>query len=151
MQQQTNQLSDFEEQAGYLPASKGIRLANMIIDSVVCSLVTYAVLYLLFPEPGISGFEEQLDNNMLTEWGVSYFVYFIYYIVAEFALKGRTVGKLVTSTKAVTVNGEPFTLRHAALRSLVRLIPIEAFSYLGKNPSGWHDTWTKTRVVSLQK
>jgi len=34
-------------------------------------------------------------------------------------------------------------------RTAIRCIPFEPFSFLGSDPEGWHDNWSKTRVVPV--
>jgi uncharacterized RDD family membrane protein YckC len=58
---------------------------------------------------------------------------------------GRTLGKLITGSKAVREDGTSLTWKDACLRSLSRMVPFEPFSALGGAP--WHDRWTKTTVV----
>jgi len=74
---------------------------------------------------------------------------FFYYTCFE-GLLGRTLGQLITGTKVVTTSGTPLTFRRVLLRSLVRLVPLDALSFFNTNAdSGWHDRWAGTRVVDL--
>ena len=59
----------------------------------------------------------------------------------------RTPAKFVTRTKVVTVDFGPPTLAHIFLRSVFRLIPFEAISFMECNPVGWHDRFSNTRVI----
>ena len=71
-----------------------------------------------------------------------------YYIIMEYVFKGKTFGKLLTKTRAVTEYGERMDLGTIMVRSLCRLIPFEAFSFLGEEGTkGWHDTISKTKVI----
>lgn len=71
--------------------------------------------------------------------------YFAYFFLLEGAI-GRTLGKLLMSTKVLRLDGSPIDWNDAVLRSLSRLVPFEPLSY--KDGSFWHDRWTGTRVVS---
>ncbi|MFN7120071.1 MAG: RDD family protein, partial [Saprospiraceae bacterium] len=74
-----------------------------------------------------------------------------YYILAEYLSKGKTLGKLVTGTRAVTLTGETPTLNQIIGRSFARVIPFEPFSYLGDSPNGWHDQLSETIVIDEAK
>lgn len=62
------------------------------------------------------------------------------------ALIKTTPAKILTGAKVVMIGGNDINLKAALLRSLVRLIPLEPFSFL-QDRSGWHDEWSKTQVV----
>jgi uncharacterized RDD family membrane protein YckC len=72
-----------------------------------------------------------------------------YYLVMEAAF-GRTIGKLATGTRVVTVEGGAASFGQILGRTLCRLIPFEAFSFLTENAVGWHDSIPKTRVVKIR-
>jgi uncharacterized RDD family membrane protein YckC len=59
--------------------------------------------------------------------------------------KGRSLGKMVTSTTAVKRDLTPINWKDASVRSLIRLIPIEPLSGLEGSP--WHDSLSKTIVI----
>jgi len=65
----------------------------------------------------------------------------------EAATGGKTLGKLITGTRAVNDDGSRISAKTAFLRYLVRLVPFEAFSALGNPSYPWHDRWTKTLVI----
>ncbi len=69
----------------------------------------------------------------------------------EFLGSGRSLGKLLTRTRAVNVDGTPVTFKTALLRRLSRMVPFEAFSALGPQIEPWHDRWTNTRVIDETK
>ena len=71
----------------------------------------------------------------------------VYYMCLE-GLFGRTVGKFVTGTKVITVEGEKPRFLQLVGRCLARWIPFEPFSFLGN--AGWHDSLSSTRVVDLR-
>jgi uncharacterized RDD family membrane protein YckC len=60
-------------------------------------------------------------------------------------------GKLITGTRVVTESGEVPTARQILIRTVVRFVPFEAFSFLGSSGTGWHDTWSGTRVVRTRR
>lgn len=72
-----------------------------------------------------------------------------YYFIFELAF-GQTVGKMLTGTKVVGVDGEKPTVPALIGRSLARYIPFEPLSFLfyGSYPTkGWHDRVSGTLVV----
>jgi uncharacterized RDD family membrane protein YckC len=70
----------------------------------------------------------------------------IYYILME-GIFGRTLGKLITGTVVVDGFGNKPSFGKIIGRSFARLIPFEAFSFLGSTGRGWHDSLTDTYVV----
>jgi len=73
-----------------------------------------------------------------------------YFVFME-SLFQRTLAKLLTGTIVVTENGARPSFAQILGRSFSRLIPFEAFSFLGGNhPVGWHNSLSRTRVVSTR-
>ncbi|NOQ73992.1 MAG: hypothetical protein GQ574_18445 [Crocinitomix sp.] len=70
---------------------------------------------------------------------------FLYYPFFEVVL-GTTPGKILTGSIVVKEDGSKLKLKDAMNRTLVRVVPFEPFSFFS-NGSGWHDKWTKTKVV----
>lgn len=68
-----------------------------------------------------------------------------YYIVME-SLTGQTIGKIITRTEVVDEYGHRPTFLRILGRTLCRMIPFEAFSFLF-TPIGWHDSISKTLVI----
>ena len=112
------------------------RFANSLIDVFVIYIL-YFVLFLIF-------FRSNIDYTTMKY--SFYPVWIIYYTFMEFAI-GKTIGKMVTGTKVVTLNGEKPGFGTAFARTLCRFIPFEGFSFLGSPCKGWHDTIAKSRVI----
>ncbi len=66
----------------------------------------------------------------------------------EYFTNGRTVGKYITGTKVITVDGKRPTLKEYFIRNMIRIIPIDSLSFFGEN--GWHDSWSDTRVINIR-
>jgi uncharacterized RDD family membrane protein YckC len=148
----------FDSYVEYTRASTGSRLLNYVIDNLFMRFVLtyatgYAVGYLLaILSPAFSSrlvYEEE-SGFLYIFLGliIVYFNYIVYYTFCEFAFKGRTLGKLISGTKAIKHDGKALTFNDAMFRSLSRLVPFEAFSALWGEP--WHDSWTKTVVVKAR-
>ena len=138
----------------YNKASQGQRFLNFLIDNViirialgyVTGLAAGYLLMQLFPE-----FAYSLSYNKGRLYFISILIvltdYLLYYTLFEGLFKGRTIGKLITGTRAITENGTELTFKEAFLRSSCRLIPCEAFSGLG---TPWHDSVTNTIVIKTR-
>ena len=79
---------------------------------------------------------------------ISCFNVFFYFFLCE-VLWQRTLAKLITGTKVVTVYGTKPTFDAIGMRTLLHFVPFEPLSFLGKNPGGWHDRWSGTVVVRV--
>jgi uncharacterized RDD family membrane protein YckC len=137
-------------------ASKGKRFANYIIDIIIFYVLfaVFGIIAVLLVE--ITGSEEiinfilELENiNPLIDRLITAILLAIFYMVLE-GLTQRTVGKLITQTKVVLENGEKPSPETTMKRSLCRIIPFDAFSFLGNSSRGWHDTISKTYVVDTK-
>lgn len=161
-QQNDNELlrEEREEMKYADPVSRWIRFTNYIVDqvaiNVILNLVKLGIAYYLLGENHRDHiFYHKIDldrlNNMDFEairysLVVSLAVTFIYYLIFEAATRGRTLGKILTDTIAITQDGQPFTFKHALMRTLCRFIPFEPFSALFAYLP-WHDSLSKTAVV----
>lgn len=130
-------------------ATQGQRFTNYIIDFicmmifiVVFSFILGIVLALVAPS-SLYIFEQ---DNKLLEYAIGFVAGTIYYATLE-GISGQSIGKVITRTKVVTETGEKPDFGTILLRSVCRYIPFEAFSFLGSDPIGWHDSISKTRVV----
>jgi len=134
----------FEENITYETASKGKRLANYIIDRVAVALIVIGSMLVLLDNETLVEVE---DMNRLLDYLITAFFAVIYYSISETLLNGKTLGKYLTGTRAVTVDNERIDFPAALTRSFSRIVPFEAFSFLGDGNTGWHDKWSETKVV----
>jgi uncharacterized RDD family membrane protein YckC len=137
MEVQEDLLTDIETEINQETVSVGIRFANYVIDLLIfyiLSVITGVVLASFIANAG----------TPLT-YLISYILYVSYFTFIEGATNGRSVGKLITRSKAVKENGTPITWNDALMRSLSRIVPFEPFSAFGGQP--WHDRWSHTKVV----
>lgn len=141
----TPQASLSTNESSYPVATMGWRLITMLIDVIGFYALAFAV-GLLCAIMGIAGWIEGPFELLA---GLA--LYLLYFIPQE-ALTGRTLGKLVAGTRVQTIDGDAINLKHAVLRTLIRLIPFEVFSFLAEQqPRGWHDKWSGTKVVQTRK
>ena len=135
-------------------ASKGKRFVNHLIDLVPQYTVTYGLTYGFFYLGEFTGnyalndFWNELP--LLMDYAINYLLLILYYFIFE-STTGRTLGKYATNTKVIMTNGEEPTTKALFIRTMCRLIPFDALSFLGTNGKGWHDSISKTYVVDVAK
>ncbi len=132
-------------------ANKGLRFLNFLIDYI--SIIILAMLFfgliaviivLVNPESNII---YQLENmNPLLDRIITSLLYVLLIFLSEFLTKGRSLGKFITGTKVVMIDGSAPSTKDYFMRSLCRIIPFDVLTFLGEN--GWHDKISKTTVVN---
>ena len=124
-------------------ASGGKRFANSLIDVLFFYFLVFVVSLFLAFAGNLS--ESDMD-------GIGFNLIFITFYLLYFTLfelfTGKTIGKFITKTHVVKEDGEKLDFKTAFIRSLCRIIPFDAFSFLGGKAVGWHDTFSKTRVIN---
>ncbi|MCE2956628.1 MAG: RDD family protein [Flammeovirgaceae bacterium] len=149
----TSQL-DLEVQADALDAaSTGNRFVHMLVDTLMYYIIVFLLALMMGIFIGVFAPESLAELENGTPWFVyllAFIAYVSYFVFCE-SVFGRTVGKLITGTKVVDQNGNLPSTGTIFIRTLSRLVPFEAFSFLGENERGWHDRWTNTYVVKIQK
>jgi len=138
-------------------ASSGQRFSNYLIDRIIFTGVFFAFGIVAAAYAEITGndeilnFLERLDNiNRFLDMLITGFVFGVFYTILEFKTQ-RTIGKYITKTMVVLENGEKPDLNTIITRSLCRIIPFDALSYLGSTTRGWHDSLSNTYVVNVEK
>jgi uncharacterized RDD family membrane protein YckC len=143
--EETDVLNDI--QPHYQQASQGKRFGTYLIDLAFFYAFQFALGFLLAyffltGLPSITGVAKV--DSVLYSW----VMYVLLYFVIESLFKGKTLGKLITGTRAVNVDGSAITSKQAFIRSISRLVPFEGFTGLkGSNPTMWHDSWANTVVI----
>lgn len=137
-------------------ASAGKRFINYLIDSVVyyilvllSGIIAAIVVGLIAPEE-LAVLDEESGSFNLISYLFAFMIMIGYYTFME-SVFGVTIGKLITGTRVVTKEGKTPGSKTIFLRSLARLIPFEAFTFLGDEARGWHDTLTNTWVVNKKE
>jgi uncharacterized RDD family membrane protein YckC len=151
--EERNLLSEIENDINQQPADKGLRFVNFLLDMIAY----YGFIIVIGMGIGLYGLSSGNENiaddlfgaSKVAEYIFSHAVYLVFYTLIEGISKGRSLGKWITGTVAVRMDGNTITWKDAFLRSLSRIVPFEPFSALGYAP--WHDKWTETTVVKKSK
>jgi uncharacterized RDD family membrane protein YckC len=135
-------------------ATKGARFANYAIDMLLKYGIAYSVgliIGLLYRYFNLVG-PYQWITTMSTLEGLlfSEVISLSFYFIFE-ATTQRTPGKYITGTKVITFEGDKPNAITILKRTLCRMIPFNAFSFLGEPGKGWHDSITNTYVVNIKK
>ena len=130
-------------------ASWSQRIINYIVDITFISLtcILIAAQYEIIDLETIDPLDFKMPKTL------QYLVFsctFIYYFFFEFFL-GKTIGKFLTNTRVVTLEGEKPNLKAISIRSVIRIFGLfYALTFLflmPRNIGGIHDLVTKTRVI----
>lgn len=131
-------------------AGNGMRILNHIIDTIGYYLLLIVIFFfyglfaaILDASPDFQDAED--TQGILIIYLIVGISWVLYYTASELFFKGKTLGKLLTRTRAVKEDNQPLDFKAAFLRSICRLIPFEAFTFLAGN--GLHDTIPKTKVI----
>lgn len=129
-------------------ASRTKRFLNVFIDQLALYFIilAFSFLWVSTADYNESLYLEDESRFDLMSYVIGWGVTLLFYTLTEGLLKGKTLGKLITQTRALDEQGELLTFSKAFVRSLCRLIPFEAFTFLGERP-GLHDRLSKTMVV----
>jgi uncharacterized RDD family membrane protein YckC len=137
-----------------VPASLGKRLANYLIDVIFFSILLSFLMAFAAPvyplmQKIIGGQPIDLKDQLMIS-----FLYGLYMSAMEAILKGKTIAKYITGTRAVTADGLPVNSQTAFARGLIRIIPFEQLSallmlFIPSRP--WHDRWSNSFVVDEAK
>ncbi|MEL6863183.1 MAG: RDD family protein [Bacteroidota bacterium] len=138
----------------YTVASKKQRFINYLIDVIAFYFLAFLIGLIAAVFIIGTGNEEMIleepEESLVTklrDYLLGSVLVLFYYFVFEYLTKGKTLGKYFTRTRSVTMDNRRMGFSTTLKRSLCRLIPFEAFSFLGDEPTGWHDTMTNTKVI----
>ena len=135
----------------YINASTLKRFINLIIDSLVIGALWFGLFILTGKLIAKYGVPDWIEVGKNYDLSLTLLITFLpYYLIFEGIFK-TTLGKLITRTKIVRLDGNSISFYNGLARTLCRLIPLEPFSYLFKKEFGWHDNITDTRVVNKSK
>jgi uncharacterized RDD family membrane protein YckC len=131
-------------------ASQNRRFLNLIIDNVVLQVFSYAAgmalgTFFVVANGGRFGPDDKATLQVMGFF-LGLVIAYLYFFLLE-AVCQKTIGKMLTGTKVVTMDGGRPSVGQFLGRAAARFIPFEAFSFLTKEPRGWHDSLTGTRVI----
>lgn len=139
---ESNLLDDFQIEQPR--ASKTLRFVNLLIDTIAFYVIALVLGgFIGFNAPDVV----ENENFSIFSYLISISLFLLYFSVFEAFTNGRTLGKLITGTRAVKEDGSALQFADAFKRALSRIVPFEAFSGFAERP--WHDSWTDTTVVKL--
>lgn len=140
-----------DDQQRLVKASHGKRFINYLVDIIAFEIICAIILSVG------SNFYPPLQNWLLKTVEVGRFTlieqlliivcYGTYMFIIEAVFKGKTLGKMITGTRAVRRDGSTINVRDAQLRGLCRMIPFHPLSALTMPCYPWHDRWTRTLVI----
>ncbi|MFT3979329.1 MAG: RDD family protein [Ferruginibacter sp.] len=132
-------------------ADTGKRFLNYIIDAIAFYILVFLVsivIALLAPDLLQSYVEDDRPAGFsLLDNIISLVLYAVYMGILEAVTKGKSLGKLITGTRAVNLDGSKISAATAFGRGFSRAVPFAAFSALGTPCNPWQDKWTNTMVI----
>ena len=138
-----------------VPAATWKRLVNLLVDNFILQVISFAagllmgIIYLVSRGAAQGALSQAEETGLqLAGYGLGIVVTLAYYAGFEILCQ-RTPAKFLTGTIVVTVAGGRPTAGQMVGRTFCRFIPFEAFSFLGHECVGWHDSIPKTRVVNV--
>lgn len=129
----------------------GPRFAHFIIDMIAFQAVFYVIDYLIQVVFNAVSFSPSLDLTVGLIYGLfTLLAYAGFYAIFEWKFQ-RTPAKWLTKTVVIDEYGNKPDLRTILLRSLIRYVPFEQFTFFDDNSRGWHDRWSNTWVVKEEE
>lgn len=137
-------------------AEKILRFVNFVIDSVFGYIVVVLffsfcvfVYSMLAGQDFISNAESFGEINPYLDQVITGVASALLMYLLEMITKGRSLGKFITGTKAVKIDGSLPTNSDFLKRNFSRIVPFDTLSFFGS--LGWHDKWSDTRVINWKK
>lgn len=147
----TNTFQEFKEKATAERTAKnkvdsnvvnsGIRFVNFLIDFIIWIISAFILSFLL--EIFIDTNQKELIN--LFGYVLIFASFFAYYAIMEIKFQ-KTVGKFITKTKVIKIDGTKPDVSDIMMRTFCRYIPFDRVSFLFTK-SGFHDHLSKTKVI----
>ena len=119
----------------------GIRFANFLIDFIIWLILAFIVSFV------IGLFVQPTDQGIIRLFGyiLIFGTFIAYYAIMEIKFQ-KTVGKFITKTKVVKIDGTKPENSDIIMRTFCRLIPFDRLSFLFVK-NGIHDFLSKTKVI----
>jgi uncharacterized RDD family membrane protein YckC len=137
----------------YILAAKTTRALNFAIDIIFINFFR-SVLYLIAAFIPFNGYNSLLDwlnsfdeaQNFLL-WTIQIFIYYASFEI----IFAKSLSKYFTKTVVVMIDGSRPKPINILGRTLIRIFPFEYFSFLRGRKPGWHDEYSGTLVVKINK
>lgn len=142
----TQDLLDIEP--NLVRADTGKRFLNYLIDLLVFYALAFLsgiVIAILAPSI-IDNMSDSSDFALLDRL-ITLLAYDTYMGIIEGLFKGKSLGKLITKTRAINLDGTRIGWDKAFARGFSRAVPFCAFSAFGSPCNPWQDRWTSTMVI----
>jgi len=133
----------------YVRASTGKRLANYLIDLFAFYMVAIAIIIVMavLSPANIQGLLDDSAGSQLVDRLLFLVGYALFMSIVEALFKGKSLGKLITGTRAVNLDGSSISMGTAFGRGFSRAVPFCVFSAFGSPCDPWQDRWTNTMVI----
>ena len=128
----------------------GKRFLNYLIDLLAFYAIFFVVgMILALSSPTIADnlAETDTDSFALLDRLFTLVLYGLYMSAVEAIFKGKSLGKLITKTRAVNLDGSRISTSTAFARGFSRAVPFCVFSAFGSPCNPWQDKWTNSMVV----
>lgn len=128
------------------------RFIHLAADATVGIVILYTLLFAaIYLSEQLGRTPLWLESRTLVR-ASPFVLYLIYTWFMESFAGGRTFGKMLTGHIVIDVKGGAPSPGQVALRTLLRLIPIDPLSvWFDSNGVMWHDRWSRTRVVPKRR
>ncbi|MGH2664507.1 RDD family protein [Flavobacterium sp.] len=131
-------------------ASRGQRFVNYIIDIIMQYILLFILAFItvivseIFSSTAILEWMQDISD---LEGTILFVAIMILYCTLLESYFSRTIGKYITKTMVVLKDGSKPNSQIILKRTLCRIIPFDALTFLGNNARGWHDSFSDTYVV----
>ena len=130
-----------EKKYNFIPTTRVKRFLNLILDFVGIYIFDIILGFIL----GVIELHFIMEN--MNESFLGAIIYILYCVLFE-SIWSKTPAKFITKTKVITEYGKKPNFKTIFIRTLVRFVPFEVFSFLSpERPRGLHDRWSKTIVI----
>ena len=136
----------------FVRAESGKRFINYFIDLLLFYILAIGagVIVAAISPSTVEGITSS-DSFGLLDRVVTLILYALYMSVMEVIFKGKSLGKLITRTRAVNLDGSRISAGTAFGRGFSRAVPFCVFSAFGSPCNPWQDRWTDTMVIDEKK
>jgi uncharacterized RDD family membrane protein YckC len=136
---QTSEMAAYVKKANSSGVQPWMRLCHAVIDFIcfwICWVLVSAIVLAMLGDPFLI---------RISVWFTMVFSFLGYYTFMEWKFQ-RTVGMMLTGCKVIDLEGGKLYFSTALRRTMSRLVPFDAFSYLITG-NMLHDRYTNTLVV----